>query len=258
MTTEAGIRRLGTTDGPNPWWHHRGPQNDQERLEYAAAMFTPDEEMERAIVIRDRYPELFASAFREVPVRLEAYEKGRAAAVELGKAVPDVDRSVVELVDAAAAVIAGERPRLDENGWRDTFRAELLEPSMDGAISVWREWRAAVEAHGRAVAAYTDAQRILFRGGQGPVGLTRPDFMLELARALGSDALRSRVWAGGGPRPPARAHGAWRGRDQRSANQIAGLGCPGDSTKYGGSYRSTSEATSPVLTRQHAAQPDNL
>lgn len=176
---------------PRHWSHYRKAQTDDERLELAAAQWTPDEAMERVRLIRDRHPDLFGRV-KVHPSALAAYETKRGAAVEAGRTIAAPSPALVEQIDHLADEVRATDA--DVPVWK-VVRRELLATfrrAVDEAVTfadlreAWRAVLSGIDEH-EATMRRRSAALALFTPGAIYQGVTdRPTFLRELESAVES------------------------------------------------------------------------
>lgn len=168
---------------------------DAERLRLAGLSFTTDEAMERARLIRDRHPDVFAQVPAEVRFGLEkTYEPNRAAAKAAGRTVADPGDDVVAEIDELVELYRSTRERpahlVDlEKRHRAAWRAAWRAADVDQALREWFAWLADHDEHNKFLSKRSRSSRA-FGGSDAFSGLQPPDFLKELVAAVGG----SRAW----------------------------------------------------------------
>lgn len=144
---------------PNHFSHTRGAQTAAEVDEVDGWMFVPVQEFEAIIWLREHAPDLadeVASDYR-APDAIGAYERGRAAAIRIGRAVanPAFSMEFVEIVRAA-------RPGAGARMYAD-WQAQALAKVKKGLLPIdeWIAWGKARKELQRAISKVAGARAAL-------------------------------------------------------------------------------------------------
>lgn len=176
-----------------PFWHRKHPDSftPDERRRYAALQFQMVPALEHLLLVRELHPEIARLWTTDRQLEIDAYAKQRRAKIELGEwKPPEPDPAAVDEIHAAAAVIAGPRPRavgqVDVES-RAAFRQAVHEGDWSDVRDAYASWLAALDGVQASAKPWAQAHHALgLRYADMGAAARRPRFTDEVDDALGS------------------------------------------------------------------------